>query len=1775
MDTSTEQLEEGRARRREGDQQMITVLLNHLKSASTTPLQIPPHSSPGCWLQLWRQAINRPRFLAWARQQNIDLGSLTLANGTLTDKSRQTWTLWDDTEGRALATPILTLADLLDPAGSGLPYGAINIGESPLRLPASQVLRFYGYPQPLHRGQRMLILQALDQLNSFASASTTLERDFERLNQDLLQLADTLEAATEGFNLYTSYRTWLTLDSGSFWASSQQAGAALLDEITRTPGFLALEPVQGLQAGEYVFDPATRQLTGRRVHGTQVSIGIEALLPLPLEGRLEQLVAVAEQLGTFVHQSGQFNVAHLLKCHDLEVPDTADAARALIQHLRASQPLAVLPVSDWADADIALLQHLHWQRLDHDRDHTAAALRTLIQGKPADTVIATHTPMRQAAVCDVMLHPALAPAPPTQRRSLAQHVQAHALAVPRTAGDALATLQALEMTLPRSPEHADYRQVLPPGPEQRETVRTVVKDWLPRTTGRLLDHLAGPLLADLSPPAIRTQADRLLMQLLRRPPARELGRRLLGAVDGYGQHAEEQTSSASLENLVLGALMLELDPQPSEQRYVVAGLDLAGSSQRGRPHSALREDLELHLVRGGKVSASAAPLAAHLLLAGAAPEFLVRELPATLRFMTSTTWLVFSQGVAMAHRIAPGSPQQLSYNDVIALASRSDTSPQQQQWREYTATQGLLDWAVAQGELTHQADGRYPMRDIDAAKARLQSRLEALKTAFMIFASELPTRRSVALDDLRRVFPGHPRLDTPDLCWTLASYLQKNLGSESSGPPRWHNVPYLSKHTLADLHSQGWLQPFSRHWNSAHQALNLGVMRTRFSRLGEMGALLNAAFDAHLDRLKQAYAITLEDLLAQLPLADRARLPFGELQLLALNKEATKPEALETREEKSARTGRFGIILRCTSPHAIDDYELFPLLNQIHKRSGPALVFDLGGKPLSVTTGRPGSVQPASILHTGNQLPVDWHAYETGSAPRPDVFSTVIVERLWEQAPTAAETGVPGFGSAILRSITQAIVARHFFLDVEAARHHVRGSSDQGASEQRHAALTQRLKSLVPLWSCSQDVASGDPHRMTYGSYQCLLDLFSLLLPARAYSSMALAVLKSTPPLPIKLLQLGKLSSNLLLTVINPFDAIPILARLARNGLIVLGKGAWQTLREAIEQAQRWTANSSLRDYVRWLSRADIGIGAVLGGDGFSRIIAVLRQQQWYAFNPFSARPYGPPLANFRLDSALDVTPVRCANDYRALVIERLFDTPPLLIRRSTATDLLADGKVWRLEHNAPTHLDDLASPAHFRAEQYFDALCAPSRRKRTPTPFICFTKKLHAFGRSIHQRRVQALEHIRIIPAPSLAGAKRRLAYHHAMYEVGPGAVAFELTQVASAPLTYRRRTLGKLVDEPQFGLPEDQLDNMLARETRVVELRGIAEGIDDSRVLRAMVFELIKPGPIPGPRCVVEADTGVFYEVIQAADAPELIFDYLDFSQGGEQARLIQAFCDCKRDYLDYAELIPDQPLVALPTLEVLYLQLAARGFSDSTLAQLRRTASALTPLKQRELLLNASSEGQRLDIHVAASPLRLEIWRPSPELAVGSNAARLNEYLAQKAYASTLALVERTGVGAANLVTDAVEDMARLRIAAPVVMWQYTLSGQPDYTEIILKTGAGNCDQMAHVANELIRTNGGTSHIWRSRPPTHAFVVVGPAPSSLTNTLNFQENDWKSLWICDPWARIACSADQYPGKFNERIRDWTRQHMSVYYKGQWERIENSSWLKDWNRAVKFTFD
>ena len=1318
--------------------------------------------------------------------------------------------------------------------------------------------------------------------------------------------------------------------------------------------------------------------------------------------------------------------------------------------------------------------------------------------------------------------------------------------------------QRLETTRLASPQLGNYWEALGmplPGAltlsaEQRAKVIHISATFVPQPSSGLFNLLA----ADLPP----GPPDEQLQQLLAAPRAQKLADSLLGAVGWFGHAPGETTSNASRNALVLAALILSLDPQAAQARYTLAGLNLNHSDYHGHPYANLRRSLELHLIEAAVATPQTTALAAHLLLAGVAPEFLVQGIPDSLYFMTSHAWMLFKQGVMLAEELACGSTRQLAFSDIIALATQEPATDQERLWREHYATATLIDWATVHGEL--QPAQTYRIDEIDAVKERLKARIKTLHEAAESMRSKLITRRSLALMDLKRVFPTHRGL-------------KKKCLQEGQGPsrlPSYRPTTGVKLQSLVDLHMGGHLQPIDDKWRSTDSKLDLSLLKKNFGQLRDVNALFSEAAGAYTQRLKEAYIRAISYLLSQLPLADRKCLHEGEVQLLVVRQAASKPQIDERPGEKMARTGRFGFILRCTAGNSFHDYELFPLLNQVQQNTRLPAILELGGRPLKVTTGSPHSTRPIAYLHEGSRLAIDEDAYFKGHPPTPGRYCTVIVDRLWHFAGLAATARPLVFDSPRNLTLASTIVKHHFFIDVDIWVAQAKGLTTLEERKKNSEQLLEALLGFIPFWSCGHDLASGEIKRVLDGTLACFFDMLGLIMPTKGFITSGWSRLIKPAPTYLKLLQLTKLSAIFVNELLNPLEAVPSLVRLTAHGLARLNHSGQRALAGALRHAQQRLAHGTTIDYGRLINRADVRPGVLIHPEGLTPLLAIRRANAWHAFDPFSARPYGPALEGLQLDTTMAVTPVSFADGFKALVVEPFFDTTPLLIQRADATDLLDQGRVWRLSHKHPSQLDELTSAPHTKLTDHFDTVCPVDRAKRSPgVPLICFTKRLYAFKDSIHKRRVQALDHIRIQPAPMIDGNKRQLVYYRNVHDVTPYYDSFELTpHPQPSALIYQPQVSGRRVDnEPQFGLPEDDLDNLLTRKTQVVEIDGLVNFINDRRTLRAL--EITLPNTTT-PYWVAEADVGAFYRAdATPSGADTLQFHQLNFSQGGDDTALIRAYCDIKMQFLKAGGMIPDQPLVTLPTLEVLYRQLSKRGFLPKKIENIRKKASTLRVIKQRELLLNASDEGRRLDINVVSRPVQLDIWPPRPATGGPSN-----KYFAEQANASTQAVVDRTGLRSNNVVGATPDEILRLQEAEPVVLWEYSQIGHPNYTEVILKTGAGNCDQMAHVACEMIRTNGGVAHVWRCRG--HTFVVVGTAPAGLTQTLDFQGTDWANLYICDPWASITCQAQDYMRQLNIKMRVWYLEDKLVFFHDgvsrRWAPAHDSTWLNILETSIKY---
>ena len=1355
------------------------------------------------------------------------------------------------------------------------------------------------------------------------------------------------------------------------------------------------------------------------------------------------------------------------------------------------------------------------------------------------------------------LHQLALPASRDEAWDVLEHLQTAApLAVPAACdfanSDIALQLHDQPATAQLAPRWGNYWETLGvprPGPltlsaAQRLAVRAVVGGFVPDAFDELLGERP------------HREPDECLHQLLNTPQAQRLADRLISAVGWYGHAPDEPTNRASRDALVLGALILRLDPRAGEARYRVAGLDLNHRDFWGRNYAELRQAVELHLIERGVATARTAALAAHLLLSGAAPECLVRDIPDSLYFMSSYAWMVFKQGVLLAESLASGLARHMTFIDILALTTH-DPKQDKKLLYEHCATSSLIDWAVAQNLLQPMpAEQAYHVDAIQALKQQLQPRLQRFRSANQQLATPLITRHALALADLQRVFPHHPLLEKPCLHWV------KVLGK---APPYRRADP--SPQSLVDLHISDGLKPIHRQWHSRDPHLDLARLKPHFKRLGSIRAQFNDAASAYVERLKSAYAHAIQCLLAQLPLAERQFLQDGEVQLWVVRTPAKVPLDQEPVVAKMARTGRYGVLLRCEHHTVVSYYELFPLLNLVYKNPRLPHTLQAGGWPLSFSSGSATSTQPRNQLFTGSRLAVDWSAYSTPGLPKAGQWANVITDPLSLDLPPGGDSPLDVDAPRCV-AIAEAITRQHFFVDIDALLAQARGSNVLEEQQRLTDALVHSLLGLVPFWSCFRDVASGDTRKTLDGAWSCFFDVLGVLAPTQALFSRTTSVLGKTLPTGRKLLQLAALSTHYLNATFNPLEGLPSLLRLGVQGWVRLNKAGRALMDAALGRLRKRLVQGSGLDYSRLVGRADVGNVRLSHGDEVTRLLAIHRPAAWYAFDPFSGRPFGPPLDNPRLDSALATYPARSADGYQAHVVGPLFDAPPLIIFRSDATDLLDQNRLWRLNPQNPAHLDDITSPAHVRLADTLESTCAMGRAKRSPVPIVCFTKKIYRFQGSIHKRRVQALDHIRLIPGPVVAGHNRKLVMHRRVHEVVVTLSDFELRPLhALEPLTYKRQVKARRLDnEVQFGLPGDGLDDLLTGETQVVRLEGILDGIDDSRTLRAAVITL--PGGRPGAWWVVEADTGLFYKTTAAPTGTDTLhFEQLDFSRGGEDEALIRAFCDWRNRHLKAGGMIPDQPLVALPTLETLYRQLTRRGFDAARLARLRQQANGLSALKQRELLLNASDQGRRLDVQMVSEPIQLDIWPPKPTVPPNPSAEQINRYLSAQANASTLAMVRKTGLGSANTVGNTPQELARFRVAEPVVMWEYSKIGHPNYTEIILKTGAGNCDQMAHVAKELIRTNGGGAQVWGTQPRAHAFVVVGAPPAGLPPTRDFKEAAWADVWISDPWTSISCAAGDYIDALNIKMMEWYLLDISVFFYDagayRWAKANDPAWI------------
>lgn len=587
--------------------------------------------------------------------------------------------------------------------------------------------------------------------------------------------------------------------------------------------------------------------------------------------------------------------------------------------------------------------------------------------------------------------------------SLSQMMRYYEMSVPENVDSARVIAQWEKSLLILHPAHMDHWSLLgPPGTEaqrfttqERQLIIDTTEAFLPPDSAPLIDYLSESVDTDLPRAALQAKADYLINQILITPRAHTLGNQLLSKFKG--PYSEKALIAINRERLVLIALILSLDPNAGKQTTRLIGHALNDSFLWGESSTEVRRfiDYQPDLARVKNKT-----LATHLLLSSIAPEFLIRDIPESARYITSCNWVRLKQVVLYIEHLKMGLSRMIPFEQLMNLV-KSPLPPFETFRAQHASALLLVDWAIARGLIQSDSDidlSAYDARTLVKADIAFHAHTQRLdRLSRDAFHSPFPTPYTVALAELRNVFTNHAHLEDKVLVWSDGSPFA------ASHPPQY---------SLVELHMADKLKPDMTGWTSKLVQLNLQTMAAQFSALGKVSEQFQSALADRLTHLKDAHAALIKEAFCELPLQQRVDIEDSTLELFALSPVPETPAAAESQNNANPDTGPFAIIalLRDYIPRV---FEIFVRHSQVQLRR------DMDWTLLKPTAD---NAAPPS-------LPIDGEAYLRGTRPESPASCHARIERLdVAGAPFAQRTvATPDtFSSAKVNAIAQAAVNQLF-----------------------------------------------------------------------------------------------------------------------------------------------------------------------------------------------------------------------------------------------------------------------------------------------------------------------------------------------------------------------------------------------------------------------------------------------------------------------------------------------------------------------------------------------------------------------------------------------------------------------------------------------------------------------------------------------------------------------------------------------------------------------------
>ncbi|WP_248750055.1 hypothetical protein [Pseudomonas sp. MWU15-20650] len=415
----------------------------------------------------------------------------------------------------------------------------------------------------------------------------------------------------------------------------------------------------------------------------------------------------------------------------------------------------------------------------------------------------------------------------------------------------------------------------------------------------------------------------VLSQILASPKARELEASLQKKMGA----AEDPDSS----DWVLAAMLLGLDaptwlgtPKKANQ---TAGFDLADKAFHGKPLDTIKQALVDHLVQTQRASQEMAPVAAHLLLASAAPELQVKDIPKDVTY-GSPAWFSLKATVAYIEAKHPGSSSLMSFAEVVKYGEVNPISDDDQALLNEVKQAAVIDWALAYGVLKPSATGEYSAQQLNAAHTTFTEVMTGLKKIAQDLNAPVPLQKSMALEVM-----GQHIKNVPFEAAVITNPQSRTNNALNDGPLHVNTGPY----SLLDMYLSEHA-PSLKDDNTWYSLNPSKVPDGSIKLLGDLPDIkpLHRDAVANYQQSRDSGLVNLtKHLIAQLPIEDRHHLEFGKLDLFiegTVIKHTSYTQAGNINHDQpfpEQENDKRSLIVRATDGDSVRAYEFCPQENRL------------------------------------------------------------------------------------------------------------------------------------------------------------------------------------------------------------------------------------------------------------------------------------------------------------------------------------------------------------------------------------------------------------------------------------------------------------------------------------------------------------------------------------------------------------------------------------------------------------------------------------------------------------------------------------------------------------------------------------------------------------------------------------------------------------------------------------------------------------------------------